>query len=71
MHLIHAVDGAFPSDMAFGDDEGLEEEQRLFYVAVIGHTFWAGAAASLPALRNPSWPPGSTIWCAATTDPPS
>jgi DNA helicase-2/ATP-dependent DNA helicase PcrA len=34
VHLIHAVDGAFPSDMALGDDAGLEEEQRLFYVAV-------------------------------------
>ncbi len=34
MHLIHAVDGAFPSDMALGDEDGLAEEQRLFYVAV-------------------------------------
>jgi DNA helicase-2/ATP-dependent DNA helicase PcrA len=34
VHLIHAVDGAFPSDMALGDDQGLAEEQRLFYVAV-------------------------------------
>ncbi|MGH8960804.1 MAG: ATP-dependent helicase [Jatrophihabitantaceae bacterium] len=34
VHLIHAVDGTFPSDMALGDQEGLEEEQRLFYVAV-------------------------------------
>jgi DNA helicase-2/ATP-dependent DNA helicase PcrA len=34
VHLIHAVDGAFPSDMALSSDEGLEEEQRLFYVAV-------------------------------------
>jgi DNA helicase-2/ATP-dependent DNA helicase PcrA len=34
VHLIHAVDGAFPSDMALGTDDGLEEEQRLFYVAV-------------------------------------
>src|SRR6185437_5411840 len=34
VHLIHAVDGTFPSDMALGDEEGLEEEQRLFYVAV-------------------------------------
>jgi DNA helicase II / ATP-dependent DNA helicase PcrA len=33
VHLIHAVDGAFPSDMALGDDDGLAEEQRLFYVA--------------------------------------
>jgi DNA helicase-2/ATP-dependent DNA helicase PcrA len=34
VHLIHAVDGAFPSDMALGDEDGLAEEQRLFYVAV-------------------------------------
>ena len=34
VHLIHAVDGAFPSDMALGDDDGLQEEQRLFYVAI-------------------------------------
>jgi DNA helicase-2/ATP-dependent DNA helicase PcrA len=34
VHLIHAVDGAFPSDLALTTDEGLEEEQRLFYVAV-------------------------------------
>jgi DNA helicase II / ATP-dependent DNA helicase PcrA len=34
VHLIHAVDGAFPSDMALGDEDGLDEEQRLFYVAV-------------------------------------
>jgi DNA helicase-2/ATP-dependent DNA helicase PcrA len=34
VHLIHAVDGGFPSDMALGDDAGLAEEQRLFYVAI-------------------------------------
>jgi DNA helicase-2/ATP-dependent DNA helicase PcrA len=34
VHVIHAIDGAFPSDMALGDDQGLVEEQRLFYVAV-------------------------------------
>ncbi len=34
VHLLHAVDGAFPSDMALSDDNGLEEEQRLFYVAI-------------------------------------
>jgi DNA helicase-2/ATP-dependent DNA helicase PcrA len=34
VHLIHAVDGAFPSDMALTSDDGLLEEQRLFYVAV-------------------------------------
>jgi DNA helicase II / ATP-dependent DNA helicase PcrA len=34
VHLIRASDGAFPSDMALSTDTGLEEEQRLFYVAV-------------------------------------
>jgi DNA helicase-2/ATP-dependent DNA helicase PcrA len=33
VHLIHVVDGAFPSDMALSTDTGLLEEQRLFYVA--------------------------------------
>jgi DNA helicase II / ATP-dependent DNA helicase PcrA len=34
VHLIHAADGAFPSDMATGSDEGVDEERRLFYVAL-------------------------------------
>ncbi|GGM17129.1 ATP-dependent helicase [Nakamurella endophytica] len=34
VHVLHAVDGAFPSDMALSTPEGLEEEQRLFYVAI-------------------------------------
>ena len=34
VHLIGAVDGAFPSDMALSTDTGLAEEQRLFYVAI-------------------------------------
>ena len=34
VHVLHAIDGAFPSDMALSTDEGLAEEQRLFYVAV-------------------------------------
>lgn len=33
VHLLHAADGNFPSDMALGDADGLEEERRLFYVA--------------------------------------
>jgi len=33
VHVIHAVDGAFPSDMALGSAAGLLEERRLFYVA--------------------------------------
>lgn len=34
VHVLHAVDGMFPSDMATGDDEGVDEERRLFYVAL-------------------------------------
>src|SRR5580658_9283678 len=34
VHVIHAADGNFPSDMALSTPEGLEEERRLFYVAV-------------------------------------
>jgi DNA helicase-2/ATP-dependent DNA helicase PcrA len=33
VHVIHAVDGSFPSDMALTTTEGLAEESRLFYVA--------------------------------------
>ncbi len=34
VHVIHAADGNFPSDMSLTNNTGLEEERRLFYVAV-------------------------------------
>jgi DNA helicase-2/ATP-dependent DNA helicase PcrA len=34
VHVIHAADGMIPSDMATGDDDQIEEERRLFYVAL-------------------------------------
>jgi DNA helicase-2/ATP-dependent DNA helicase PcrA len=34
VHVIHAADGNFPSDMALATSAGLEEERRLFYVAI-------------------------------------
>ncbi|HEX6596367.1 MAG TPA: ATP-dependent helicase [Acidimicrobiales bacterium] len=34
VHVLHAADGCFPSDLATGDAESLAEERRLFYVAV-------------------------------------
>jgi DNA helicase-2/ATP-dependent DNA helicase PcrA len=34
VHVIHAADGMIPSDMATGDAEQVEEERRLFYVAL-------------------------------------
>ena len=34
VYLIHAADGNIPSDMATGGDDEIEEERRLFYVAL-------------------------------------
>ena len=34
VHVIHASDGNIPSDMALGSAEEVEEERRLFYVAL-------------------------------------
>ncbi len=34
VHVIHAADGMFPSDLATGDADSLAEERRLLYVAV-------------------------------------
>ena len=34
VHLIHAADGIIPSDLATGDDDEIEEERRLLYVAM-------------------------------------
>jgi len=34
VHVIHASDGLFPADLATGSAESVEEERRLFYVAV-------------------------------------
>ena len=34
VHLLRASDGCIPSDMALSSAEGVEEERRLFYVAI-------------------------------------
>jgi DNA helicase-2/ATP-dependent DNA helicase PcrA len=34
VHVIHAADGMIPSDMSTGDDDEIEEERRLLYVAM-------------------------------------
>lgn len=34
VHILHVTDGDIPSDMALGSDAGLEEERRVFYVAL-------------------------------------
>lgn len=40
VYVIHAADGMIPSDMATEDAEGVEEERRLFYVAVTRAKDW-------------------------------
>ncbi len=40
VYVIHASDGFIPSDMALDDEEGLEEERRLFYVAITRAKDW-------------------------------
>ena len=34
VHVLNATDGMVPSDMSLGSSEGLEEERRVFYVAL-------------------------------------
>ena len=34
VHVLHAADGMIPSDMSTGNQEEIEEERRLFYVAL-------------------------------------
>jgi DNA helicase-2/ATP-dependent DNA helicase PcrA len=34
VYVLHAADGNIPSDMSTGSDEQIEEERRLFYVAL-------------------------------------
>ncbi len=45
VHVIHASDGHIPSDMSTGDEDELEEERRLLYVALTRprdalHLYW-------------------------------
>jgi len=40
VHIIHAADGMIPSDMAVSDDDGVEEERRLLYVAMTRAKDW-------------------------------
>jgi ATP-dependent DNA helicase UvrD/PcrA len=34
VHILNATDGMIPSDMSLGSPEGLDEERRVFYVAL-------------------------------------
>jgi DNA helicase II / ATP-dependent DNA helicase PcrA len=40
VHVLHAADGMIPSDMATGSAEEIDEERRLFYVAMTRAKDW-------------------------------
>jgi DNA helicase-2/ATP-dependent DNA helicase PcrA len=40
VYVIHAADGMIPSDMATEDEGSIEEERRLFYVAITRAMDW-------------------------------
>ena len=66
VHLLHASDGMFPSDMATGDAESIEEERRLLYVAV------TRARARAGGQRPPRYHHhGPTAWPTPTATPRS
>jgi DNA helicase-2/ATP-dependent DNA helicase PcrA len=59
VYVIHAADGNIPSDMSCGSDEQIEEERRLFYVALTRARDFLevcmppGAALAVHSRRNP------------------
>jgi len=54
VHILHVADGMIPSDMALGDEGGLEEERRLFYVAMTRAKDWLYVYFPLRYYRRPS-----------------
>lgn len=47
VHVVHAADGMFPSDLATGHAEGIDEERRLWYVALTRAQDWLHIYAPL------------------------
>ena len=45
VYVIHAADGNIPSDMATKDSASIEEERRLFYVALTRAKNWLYVSA--------------------------
>ena len=51
VYVIHAADGNIPSDMSTGSPEGIEEELRLFYVALTRAKRWLSVCCPLRFYR--------------------
>ena len=58
VYVIHAADGNIPSDMATKNPEEIEEERRLFYVALTRAKNWLYVCYPLALLlARPQRPP--------------
>ncbi len=53
VYVLHAADGNIPSDMATGSPEEIEEERRLFYVALTRAKRWLYVCYPLRYYRYP------------------
>ncbi len=53
VYVLHAADGNFPSDMATGSVEEIEEERRLFYVACTRAKDWLYVCFPLRYYKSP------------------
>ena len=53
VYVIHAADGNIPSDMATGSPEEIEEERRLFYVALTRAKNWLAVLCPLRYYHYP------------------
>ena len=56
VYVIHAADGNIPSDMSTGSDDEIEEERRLFYVALTRAKDWLYVTVPLQYYRRPRDP---------------
>jgi len=58
VYIINATDGHIPSDMATGSEEGIEEERRLFYVAMTRAKQWLYVYCPVQYYVSPSFHDG-------------
>lgn len=63
VHVVQLSDGSFPSPYALDDDADMEEERRLFYVAVTRARRWLHLVAPrfVRGRRGPAFGPGCRL----------